>query len=367
MVGLDKIYIYLFIIINISLFSQNKVADYVKLNSLPLKNNSTKQQFVNLGLFNYQAYFFGEDHVSELTPYKEIYFLNLLKNKIKNVFIEFPVGYRSPYEELMKINPIDTTAVDFEFYAGKNKNQEVLLRYFYRENQNELIKFNFLPIDIILINQFNADNMLYFFKKRLKPKKIKEDFHYLQKLKKDDIKDEDYLLNGYLLLRENFYSNLAIYEIYLKKDFIEMKKNLDGIYAYSIAKKEDSICACRSNAREDFMLKNIMDEITSNDINDFISINGVFHIPLTLQENWELIDEWESLATRFKKQNAKFNVCSIYFMERKEDNFDNKYFPDEKKLILENTVPDETYLIRLDGENTPFKELSEKFQYIVVW
>ena len=164
------------------------------------------------------------------------------------------------------------------------------------------------------------------------------------------------------------------YKRYFGKNYNEACKLIEGGVAYvnsddDMKNSPDHFFLInnyyQSKYREDFMFKNIMDVISDSSI--FVSFNGHFHIPLNVPEEWVSIKHWESLAHKIKIANPSKKICSIYFMNRNDDFLAGRYFETEKKMILENLVMGKTYLLKLDGMNSPFKELSEKFQYIVVW
>ena len=58
-------------------------------------------------------------------------------------------------------------------------------------------------------------------------------------------------------------------------------------------------------------------------------------------------------------------ICSIYPIYKTNDK--DEYLTMSQKQILFKFCKNDAMLIRLDGEDSPFKELSKKFQYIVVW
>ncbi len=348
-----------------------QINSYILNQSIKLSNDSlSKKEIIKLNLFSYDAYFLGENHASKYVHEKELSFIKILKPEVKDVFLESPVSYYYKFQELFSLISIDTISEEFYYAVGSDRD-EYFLRYFYRENcqLNRANKYKITPIDYVPCKAIFVEMFLVKFIKRIKPKQIKTGYRYLTTIKNDTIKyaNEDSTLAKYLAFRNNFYVNLPAYKKYLKYNFEEVKKYIDGIYVYSLVKKVDTIIQARSNAREEFMLKNIMAEMKKDSIKKFISINGSYHIPLIQDESWDFMKGWEPLATKFKNNNPTLKVCSTYFMDGKEDDFGTDYFPNEKKLIYDNIKEGETYLIRLDGENTPFKELSKKFQYIVVW
>ena len=353
---------------NIS-FGQNDIKDYFLKNSLNLNDNNSINDSNNLELLKYDAFFLGENHDSKKTTVMEMFFIDILKYKVSNIFYECPVSFYYPIQELMMKPTIDTLSVDF-VYATGNIEEEILLRHLYRQNINraDSLKYHLYPIDYVPIPAIDIGNTLWLFRKKPKFGQLKKGYAILIQMQKDSIKykNKDSLLLKYLHFRDNFEASKPKYKKYLKYNFPEMEKDLNGIYNYYLVKNDDTTGRCFSNFREEFMCENIVDELKESKSDKFISINGAFHTLLKIEESWDF-RTWESLASKFKKKNLDTKVCSIYFMDKEVDDLGEDYFPDEKKLIYNNIKPGETYLIRLDGENTPFKYLSEKYQYIVAW
>ncbi len=158
-----------------------------------------------------------------------------------------------------------------------------------------------------------------------------------------------------------------MYALVLGNDFDKLKNNIDGIYTYKEIVHKDTGCVCNSPIRENFMLRIIEKEVNKSNQFNFISINGSFHTPLEKQKKWNNIENWESLTSLFKAKYPNRKVCSIYFMDREKDLTGTSHFPNERKLILDYFKPGKIYLIKLDSVNTPFKNLADKFQYIVIW
>ncbi len=349
---------------------QNLDIEYLKKNTFNITNLINKKVSDSSNILNHDAYFLGENHDAVNVHKKELEIIKLLKSKVNRIILEVPVSFYYRFNYLFELPSVDTMPEYFH-YASGNARDEYTLRYLYRENckSDSSNRYKITAIDYVPNESFSVDVFLYKFVKRLKTRQVKIGYRYLTAIKNDTIKyaNEDSALVKYVAFRNNFYANLPTYKKYLKHSFDEVQKYIDGIYIYNLVKKEDTIFQAKTNTREEFMLKNIMAEIKKDSIKKFISINGSYHIPLIQDESWDFMKGWEPLATKFKKNNPTLKVCSIYFMDIKEDDMAEDYFPTEKKLILENTKEGETYLIRLDGEDTPFKELSKKFQYIVVW
>lgn len=320
-----------------------------------------------LKLKKYDAVFFGENHESKGTSrYEDALIQTLSRGEDFDVFIEFPVSYYSDFKKIEM--GADTLKNTFINCAGGNKELSILLRKLYLYNKSGAIsqKLKIYPIDMISFEEISLQEMLSFFRKKRKSKCIKTGYTYLKNIRKLHVQHEDTVLLRYLKYRDYFYKMEDEHRRYFNEEFSEVKMYLNGIYTYSLAKSEDSVYKIRSVSREEFMLDNIMQATKDYDIKRFVSVNGAFHVSNSIQ-NWEGIAEWKSLASMFRERNPDKKVCSIYFYNREADNFIHEYFPQEEKIFLENVKADKACLIRLDGQNTPFKDLSKSFQYVVIW
>lgn len=367
-------YITILIVFNTLVFSQNNApihdvsfshdSSYINKNIRLLSCINLKDSFF-IDFKSYNFYFFGEQHNSSGVGKIQGECLKLLQSSRNIIFTEFPVTYTELFNKYVYQLNVDTSFYKFSFFS-KNNEYNQLIRCIYYLNRklplDERIKF--IPIDVPEINNIEPYDILQYYssekniflvksdldlisnirKRESKKKKIKKYEQFYQKfLENKDSHVNCIGLNNYLKI-DNYLKGLDIY-----------KRNLNSFSWY------------KSSEREDFMFKNMSFEVKSSQDVNFICFNGHFHITLNKPKEWVGIKNWESLAYKIKVEYPQKKVCSIYLMNRNDDPLSDEYFPTEKKLILENTKPGETYLIRLDGENSPFKELSEKFQYIVVW
>jgi hypothetical protein len=349
-------------------FCQYLTSDYFEINSIIIDSSMYKNKSCLKDFITYDAYFFGERHNSENLVYVQNKFMEILSEK-KNIdflFLEYPSSLYYDYKEYFVDNVLSDDVKRQEFlsdYTTKNK--------IHLENiialKNKKQKFQIIPIDydnnlrvlaLDILNYFDVD-------KAYKNDTLSDGLNQLVKpsLRINGFKKKS---RGFLAFKKQFDNYPEVYHRHLGNNNLNVvKKHLESGVVYINAKKENSKKHYQTNIREEYMLSNILKEI--NDSSKFISFNGHFHIPLSIQDEWVNKKNWESLACRFVKSKSNFKTCSVYFMNRDTDYLSDIYFPKEKKIILENTKPGETFLIRLDNENTPFKELSKKFQYIVLW
>ena len=126
--------------------------------------------------------------------------------------------------------------------------------------------------------------------------------------------------------------------------------------------------------REQYIYQNLRKIINENPNVSFYIKAGRAHVSITTQKRWLHLKDWKSVAARL---NTNFDspvigkVCSVVFYYsnnlRYEEN--HRIEPIIKKedipLFLQYSTTPLT-LFKLDGENTPFKEMAEKFQYLII-
>lgn len=364
---------FIFIIFCCETFSSQSMEEYLKANAYSLDMRTPSSNLEQSGIYDYQVYFFGESHDSDSTAYKEIYLLNALKNKVRSIFVESSVSYYYPIQKDMN-TPVMDTIIEFSSYI-RNEATEYLFKYLYLENLSlsNSKKFKLYPIDMVTLEAFDVDYLLSLYPKKVKPKAIKYGYRILKQIKNDTSISADGLIKKHLLLLDNFNTNSNSYKKYFRNRYSEVKLNMEGMNCNVIMSREDTtVCGCVGNTREDFMLNNILRVVNSDSIVNFISINGSFHIPLTIIKDWPNVINWESLAYRFKKRFVNAKVCSVYFMDkiserRTYSDSTGVLLSKEEIAIFDKFFKSGTYLIRLDGSNTPFEKLAKKFQYIVIW
>jgi hypothetical protein len=341
---------------------QNTDLTYLKLGNK--ENNLIIEQMFN----NYDYYFIGENHDSKDLSKNKLMVLNLLNNKNnKNVYVEESVLLTNTYDLVFNILKEDTINSIFSEMASSNEYSTFLKLLYINIKANDFKnKYNIRPIDNFSADELDVKKLLRFYSNNPKSIIIKRDLSELKNINKKTSKEKQ--LYSYLKFYDKFKENEKFHLNYLgQTKFNELNLVLKGLESYNESIKEKGELYYKSSFRENFMFENIIYDIRKNDSLKFISFNGHFHIPLEIPSEWVGVENWQSLAYKIKIAYPEKKVCSIYLMNKNDDSLSDQYFPEEKKKILSNIKEGEIYLIQLDGEGSPFKELSKKFQYIVVW
>jgi hypothetical protein len=347
--------------------SQN-VKNYFTVNSFVLNQEASENNLTLNNLLSYKYYFFGESHTAQNVEKQEMALAEILikKKDIKLIFSEMSVFLTSKYQSLLKMSPKDTSAHLFDEITSGNLLEQYALRKVYSWNINTIEdKIEYIPIDVVEYPDINIKDFQKFFRNKNFPHQIKDNLKKIKRIRRRIFNNEK---DGkdYYSFCVDFMKDSVIYKNYFSAtDYNYLRNVINGMFVFfDMEKLGEHLSYTGSYKRDSFMCSNIITN-TINGYKSFISINGQFHIPLTIQNEWFGMNDWQSLAYQFNQKHG--NVCSICFINRDNDYLMDYYYPNEKKVIFENTKPGETYLIRLDGEGTPFKELSEKFQYIVIW
>lgn len=367
----------LFICSRIGQAQISDVNDYFKNNSIVLDSSMQDSNDLLENLTKFDGYFFGEQHKSNGLINAQIKIFDILfkKKKVDFCFLEYPISFYRLYNYYLNDNiSLPILEQTWDTLDGDNRDVRELLKHLHGVNIKSN-KFKMLPIDIdnnLRYLSYDIFNLMDF-DSALENDTISGGLRHLgitlsrfSSKKRKKIK--------FIKFKKSVDENQNTYKRYFGKNYDEAYKLIESGVAYVNSDKDmksrpDHIFLInnyyQSSFREDFMFKNIMNVISDSSI--FISFNGHFHIPLNVPEEWVNIKKWESLANKIKIANPSKKICSIYFMNRNSDFIGGRYFNMEKKIILENTTVGKIYLLKLDGMDSPFKELSEKFQYLAVW
>jgi hypothetical protein len=367
----------LFICSIISEAQTTDVTDYFKNNSIVLDSSIQDSNDLIENLTKFDGYFFGEQHKSIGLINNQIKIFDILfkEKKVDFCFLEYPMSFYRLYNYYLNddISPpiLEQT---WDTLDGDNRDVRELLKYLHGVNIKPN-KFKMLPIDIdnnLRYLSYDIFNLMDFVR-ALENDTISDGLRHLG-ITSSRFSSKKRKKIRFIKFKKSVDENQNTYKRYFGKNYSEAYKLIESGVAYVNSDKDMKNSLehfflineyYKSRYREDFMFKNIMNIISDSSI--FISFNGNFHIPLNVPEEWVGIKHWESLAYKIKIASPSKKICSIYFMNRNSDFLGGRYFEIEKKMILENMNIGKTYLLKLDGVNSPFKELSEKFQYIVVW
>jgi hypothetical protein len=360
----SKFFCLLFLLKALSVIAQTNQT-YFSTNSINL-NSSDQNTLIDRDLANYNGFFIGEEHDDPSLSSKCILIQNyILKNKkIDYVFFEAAYRFVEEYNAFNSLSKLDTSSNELAYYSIYDKVNEQIFKNIYRYNLNNS-KITVIPIDETELYEMDDDFILNNFElsDKLRPVEIRDDlvdfikiFKFLEKKSKRQ--------KRYLKFIQNFKEHDKMYKEYLKENYFELKNTLDGIEVAINDKKLLGDLYYKSFDREKYMFNNILHYADST--RSFISFNGQFHIPVSLQAEYLGINNWESLACKYNSfSNGK--ACSFYLLNLQEDEYFTDTYKVEKELIKEHIKQGETLLIKLDSENTPFSILKDKYQYILAW
>lgn len=126
--------------------------------------------------------------------------------------------------------------------------------------------------------------------------------------------------------------------------------------------------------REEYMYENFKKLVDRFPDAKFFGQFGRAHVPIVYQPNWVHLKNWKSLAARLNTNEnspVKGKVCSLVYYYGANIEYSNSAIyesiikTEDIPLFLKHSTTPFT-MFKLDGENTPFKDMAEKFQYIVI-
>lgn len=337
-----------------------------------LTQNSNKYFYDNIYYFNKQSnekmlnkflnhdyYFLGEKHeTSKIDSIRFVLIDLLIKRKtIDFIFLEEGVN----------------SYLDFENFSNYPKSKRCCQEFiwdmsYYKMVLNGINKFNLsnkkisvIPIDVFhSLYQYRGYDITRIIKSKNEYNQVV--YRDVKKLNSLSKKNREKYFKQFV---DSFEIHKRIYYNYLGKDYKKVQKIVDAfnINYNTIRTNPDNIV---NESRENFMFQNILSEIDSSKV--FISLNGAAHISLeSLDGPVSQIKGWESLAYKFFINYPNKNVCSIYIMNRNEDNIAEYYFKDEKNKILEIIPDGDIALIDLRADNSPFCKMGQMFSYVFVY
>lgn len=176
-------------------------------------------------------------------------------------------------------------------------------------------------------------------------------------------------------LYNSLYKYPNEYESFLTHDYYSFQKILNGTKKYyewkniNFEKTKDSTIIFD---REEFISKNIIEILKKDEGAKMYGQFGGKHIPLSFQNSWFGTNNYYSFAAMLNNdERLKSRITSImiqYYKGKK-----NKLKINNGGVISSFELPlfmkYSNYFLtifKLDGENTPFKEVSEKFQYLII-
>lgn len=338
------------------LFSQS-FDQYISHNKLSFKGNN--DSIVLKEFLNYNYYFLGETHgITRIDSIRHCFvdFL-IIRKRIDYLFLEEGVN----------------SYVDFENFSNRPKEKKCCSDFIWDMSYYSKVlkgindynlgnkKITVLPIDVFhSLNHYRGYDITRITdNKRPLPNTIYNDVKYIRNVSKKKREKR------FKLFADSFQVHKDLYKEYFGADYFKIEKNVNAfiINYNTIRVNPDSVL---NSARENFMFQNILSEI--NDSSTFISLNGLNHVTLE-GENGPITDRhgWEPLAYLFEKNIPNKKTCSVFIMNRKEDDVGDYSFKEEKDGLLKNIPDGQIALVALRAKNSPFKKMSQVFTYILIY
>lgn len=316
---------------------------------------------ISIDLFKkYDIFFIGEQHnVSSTDSVEALLVSKLVTNKTK-VLLEVGYDKNSVFNTFLKR---DTTSGDFRQPVNSFDNR--LLKFLFSSKNKAK------AIDVPQINDFSKELIVKaYFKDKPMPDIVKSDIEEFLKIGAMRPPRTTRNMNKYDKFFQHFSKNKRLHNSFLGSDSCAIDEYFDALNA-SIESACDSKAngTVFSNLREEFLFKMVRTEIEKDSTKTIISINGSAHIfldPLA-QLKWIKNREWTPLAYKIKITYPNKKICSIYLLSIENDFYFKRDFPEEMKYIKASTIRGKNYLIPLNDTNLPFKDLANKFTYIIAY
>ena len=367
-----RVFAFLYLILfSLCLPAQENKISYLSKNSIAYTTTCVSA----LDSENYSVYFAGELHGDSTARYLELDLLKRLyrDHHIKYYVLEEPSGVANLINEYLQTGD-DKKLEQLLYYSILPKKGE---RVFFRDLRNFWIslpeheRFKIAGIDV---NAYRADavvelvdlypdkefdfdkgllnDLLRLYYKRRSPRK--KTLKVLQELDRQ-IRADSTMFAGYL--QGNF------------KLFVHLLQgSLIGI--------EDAgwIDAIGMERREQYMYENVKAILEKYPDAKLFCQFGRAHVVRQYQTNWLHLQEWKSLAARLNTNPdspVKGKVCTVLYYNTSYIKHETKVYkvpliqPEDRPLFL-NASPAPVVLFKLDAEGSPFMDMAERFQYLML-
>lgn len=361
-----------FISLNIG-FCQHNIEEYLNVNYI-----STSQIDSNcFGKNKYRLFIAGEKHYSNGNRYIE---LEIFKRLYYNMNVRVLFLESSSYTtKLIKqyFNSEDILEIDYLCNIAFGKN-DIETRFYFEELRKfwrqlpENEKFEVLGVDIenspviiieILYQQLPKS---YFDTCCLSEKNIEEIIRMKNKKKLPSNRKVLNLLNN-ILIDEN--NDPEKYRFILKENydsfFYIVKSSILGLKSGKYYNSNSLI------SREEFLFLNIKEQMDAHPNVNYFGQFGRAHATISNQKEWLHLKDWNSFTSKFNTSTTspvKGQVCSFMYFYPSDAEEDN-----HKTIIKVEDIPffmkysnSPITIFKLDSPETPFKEMSEKFQYLII-
>ncbi len=352
-------------------FSQEEKVDYLNKNHKQFTNDSV---FIsNDDTSKYSVYLTGEIHhltgnrIIELSLFKNMYY----KCHVRYFVFEYPDFVGKLVNDYIQSGTEEKLKIILHYYIPRTNFKEeraffVDLRKFWLSlPPND--KFTVIGIDV---NFFRNDAIgeLY----NLFPMKEYDDRYGVLNDLLFGYRSNKSTLNMLENMNREIEEDTIKYKSLLTNNYTQfkhlLKGSIIGLKFRSTKTSEDL------EVREQYMYENLKSIIQENPNAKIFGQFGKAHIPISYQQNWIQLKNWKSFACRLNTNAdspVKGKVCSIVY-------FYTYFIKAERRKYIEPTIKKEDVplflqyctnwltLFKLDRANSPFKYMSDKFQYIII-
>lgn len=332
---------------------------YPQVNSFVSLSDLKSESIVHEELKSYDYYFLGETHDEDSLEAIQSKVISLIRGNATNFhyFFELPVDFNFALEKIFVED--DTSMYTFNSFRVNKETMKLL-----KDLKTQNIK-SINSIDYIEKESFSENDILdYYFNKNVNNRQVNKDLQLVKKINKTNFLFLNFYVHRFNKYKKAYERNILYHYEIIKKDTANVNLVINGIESYINAMTENEIEPFKTKSRECFILNSIIHFLKPEE--KLISFNGHLHVPISTQNEWVDVKNWESLVAKMVKKYPKKKVCSIYLLKRTSDLVSEKYFPNEKKYILANTKPGNIYFIKV-ADDTNLQELKDKFQYMIVW
>ena len=166
-------------------------------------------------------------------------------------------------------------------------------------------------------------------------------------------------------LKKSIIKEHITYKALLGENFNEFKKIVDGFYQgmHNHNKKYND------DKRELFMYNNYKDLLLEYPNAKFMGQFGKAHTSINPVSKWMFVQKYTSVASMLNNNDnspVKGKVCSFVMNYPKYKNDINAITPETDIPLFMKYCKTDFTLFKIDGPNTPFKELSKIYQYLII-
>lgn len=368
-----------FILLSIGKVTSQEESNYLSKNNMILSDSSLNNDgldLMDLDILKNQFFFVGEDHAGKKNGEIHSLLLKHIYSKKKQLYIlyEAPLSL----EHSIKAYIYEGDTIEYQYLYGSFTYMPEEEMYFLKQIRSLVKKgYNIKISTIDIENNWNLTikRLQELIPSAAPPVKIEKVINSIKNAKFIDSQNTEFKTseyNSFHLLEKKLEKDLKtdskLYSEYLKENYNEFEE-ISKRFFLGIKFDTGKIGTKNSNAREVEMYSNIIQILKQNPNDTYYGGFGFFHTTLSPMRVG-LFRKQASLASMLNNKigsPVKGKICSTaidYVNYKTGFNFffmNPIYYP---QFLKYSNSP--LTMFKLDGENTPFKDMAEKFQYIVI-